>query len=141
MWGLTAYSMRLPPKTPVLRPPTAITVTLHPWEGVGKIHCEPVDIPPEMLDLVLVYLTPYQYFEGEVNDFITKIVAEVVLTHENGTQTFVMVRDHGRHNPPVVSVDGKRYFYVQGGPGVGARELIRWVSIAQTKNAQQLPKP
>lgn len=84
MWGLTAYSMRLHPTTPVLRPPTAITVTLHPWEGVGKIHSEPVDIPPEQLDIVFVLLTPDQYFEDGVNDFSTKIVAEAVFTQGMG---------------------------------------------------------
>lgn len=142
-WGLTAYLMRLSPTTPGLRPPTAIKVTLYPWEGVGGIDGKPVDIPPDKLDLAFRLLTPEKYFGGTVYDFITRIVAEAVITHADGSQTFVMVRDHG-HNPAVVSVDGRNYFYARNDPDVyaGAIELIRLVKeVAHAKKGESKPKP
>jgi hypothetical protein len=69
-------------------------------------------------------------------------VAEAVITHGDGTQTFVMVRDHG-HNPAVVSVDGENYFYARNDPDVhaGAFQLIRLVrEVADAKRAERQPK-
>jgi hypothetical protein len=141
--GVFVLSTRLPPPTPKLRPPTAIRVTLHPWEGIGGADCEPADIPPEKLEFAFWLLTPDQYFQGGVHDFITRIVAEAVITHGDGTETFVMVRDHG-HNPAVVSVDGRSYCYARNDPDVhaGAVQLIRLVrEVAHTKRAERQPKP
>lgn len=143
VWCLTVYLMRLPPTTPALRPPTAIKVTLYPRDGVGGIDCEPVDIPPEKLDLAFRLLAPEKYFEGGVHEFITRIVAEAVITHADGTQTFMLVRDHGK-NPAVATVDGRNYFYARNYPDVyaGAVQLIRLASeVAQTKRAENQPKP
>ena len=123
-------------------PPTAIKVTLYPWDGVGGIDCDPVDIPPDILDFALRLLTPEKYFEGGVHEFITRIVAEAVITHSDGTQTFMLVRDHGK-NPAVVSVDGRNYFYARNDPDVhaGAMELIRLVrEVAHAKKEERQPK-
>lgn len=137
---LFACATRMPPPTPTLRPPTAIRITLYPW--LGRTDCRPVDIPPERLDLAFRLLTPDQFFGHPVYDFVTPIVAEAVLTHEDGTRTSVMVRDHG-HNPAVVSLDGWNYFYARNDPDVhaGAIELIRLVNeVARPKQAEQ-PEP
>jgi hypothetical protein len=142
MCAVFALSTLMPPPTPKLRAPTAITVTLYPGQGVGGTDCEPVDIPPEKLDFAFRLLTPDQYFRGGVHDFITRIVAEAVFTHKDGTQTFVMVRDHG-HNPAVVSVDGTNYFYARNDPDVhaGGVQLIRLVTeVAHTKRTARQPK-
>jgi len=129
MYGVIVLSSHGTPATPELRPPTAIKVTLYPWEGVGGIDGVPVDIPAEKLDLVYRLLKPEKYFEGGVHELITRIVAEAVVTHADGTQTTVLVRDHG-HNPAVVTVDGRNYFYARNDPDIhaGATELIRLVS-------------
>ena len=137
LWGVFAFSTHRTPATPELRPPTAITITLYPREGVGGIDGVPVDIPPEKLDLAFRLLTPEKYFEGGVHEFITRIVAAAVITHADGTQTSVLVRDHGK-NPAVVSVDGRNYFYARNDPDVhtGAIQLIRLVNeVAQAKKA------
>ena len=143
MWGLAASLTQLPPTTPELRPPTAITVTLHPWEGIAGIDCEPVEIPPEYLDYAFRRLTPDHYFGATVYDFITRIVAEAVITPADGEKTLVMVRDHG-HNPAVVSLDGRNYFYARNDPDVyaGAIELIGLVSkVAHAKRRERQLKP
>lgn len=131
------------PATPVIRPPTAIKVTLYPWEGVGGIDGEPVDIPPDKMAFAFRRLVPEKYFGGTVYDFITRIVAEAVITHADGSHTLVMVRDHG-HNPAVVSIDGRNYFYARNDPDVyaGATELIRLVTeVASAKKGDGRPKP
>lgn len=138
--GVFALATRMPPPTPTLCPPTAITITRYPW--LGGTDCRPVDISPDKLDLAFRLLSPDQFFGYTVYDFITRIVAEAVLTHEDGTRTFVLVRDHG-HNPAVVSLDGRNYFYARNDPDVhaGAVQLIRLVDeAARAKQAEQ-PKP
>jgi hypothetical protein len=141
--GVFVLSTHRTPATPELQPPTAIKVTLYPWEGIGGIDGVPVDVPPENLELAFRLLTPEKYFEGGIHEFITRIVAEAVITHANGTQTSVLVRDHG-HNPAVVTVDGRNYFYARNDPDVhaGAVQLIRLVNeLAQKEKATRQPKP
>lgn len=143
MYGVLVLSMHRTQETPELQPPTAIKVTLYPWQGIGGINGEPVDIPPEKMDLAFRLLTPEKYFEGGVHEFVTRVVAEAVITHTDGTQTFVLVRDHG-HNPAVVTVDGRNYFYARNDPDVyaGAIQLIRLVNeVAHSRNTSQPPKP
>ena len=141
LWGVFVFTTRRSPPTPALRPPTAIRVTLYPWAGVGGIDGEPVDIPAENLDLAFRLLTPVKYFEGGVNEFITRVVAEAVITHADGKETFVLVRDHGK-NPAVVTVDGRTYFYARNDPDIyaGAVQIIRLVREVAHKKAQQ-PNP
>jgi hypothetical protein len=64
-----------------------------------------------------------------------------VITHADGTQTHVLVRDHGV-NPAVVTVDGKNYFYARNAPGVhaGAVELIRLVKEVAHKEKAIRPR-
>lgn len=143
MCGVFVYTTRRAPATPELRPPTAIKVTLHPWQGVGGFDGEPVDIPPDRLDLAFRLLTPETHFEGGVHEFITPVVAEAVVTHADGKETFVLVRDHGK-NPAVVTVDGRTYFYARNDSDVhaGATQLIRLVrEVAHQQKAAQQPKP
>lgn len=69
MCGLvTAFTWRIPP-TPVVPPPTAIKVTLYPWEGVGGIDGKSVTVPPEKRDLAFRLLTP-ETTAGAVNSVI-----------------------------------------------------------------------
>jgi hypothetical protein len=141
--GVLVISSRLPPPVPVLPPATAIRVTLYPWENAGRIDGEPVDIPPDKLEFVLRRLTPQTYFESPVYEFITPVVAQAVITHADGKETSVLVRDHG-HNPAVVTVDGRHYFYARNDPDVyaGAFELLRLVhEVAHEKKAHEPPKP
>lgn len=141
--GVFVLPARRPPAAPELRPPTAIRVTLYPWDGTGGIDGVPVDVPPEKLDLAFRLLTPEKYFEDEVHEFITRIVAEAVITHADGSETSVLVRDHG-HNPAVVTVDGRNYFYARNDPDVraGAVQLVRLVNeVAHKKKAARQPRP
>ena len=143
MYGVFVTTTRRHPPTPVLRPPTAIKVTLYPWQGTGGIDGEPVDIPPDKLDLAFRMLTPATYFEGEVHEFITPVVAEAVVIHADVKETFLLVRDHGK-NPAVVTVDGRKYFYARNDPDVhaGATQLIGLVrEVARQKKVPPQPKP
>jgi hypothetical protein len=140
MCGVFVLLRHRTPATPELQLPTAIKVTLYPWNGIGGIDGVPVDIPPEKLDLAFRLLTPEKYFEGGVHEFIARIVAEAVITHADGTQTSVLVRDYG-HNPAVVTVDGKNYFYARNDPDVhaGASQLIGLVNeLGQREKPRQL---
>lgn len=137
MCGVFVATTRHPP-TPVLRPPTAIRVTLYPWQGIGGIDCEPVDIPPDKLELAFRLLTPETYFKDGAHEFITPIVAEAVVTHADGKETSLLVRDHGK-NPAVVTMDGRAYFYARNDPDVyaGASQFVRLVrEVAHMKRAQ-----
>jgi hypothetical protein len=143
MCGVFVATTRRHPPTPVLRPPTAIKVTLYPWHGIGGIDGAPVDIPPDKLDLVFRLLTPATFFEGGVHEFITPVVAEAVITHADGKETAVLVRDHGK-NPAVVTVDGRHYFYARNDLDVhaGAVQLIRLVNEVRPKaEPAGQPKP
>lgn len=128
---------RRPPPTPALPPATAIKVTLHPWHGIGGIDGKPVDIPPDKLDLAFRLLTPAAHFGGGVHEFITPVVAEAVVTHADGTETLLLVRDNGK-NPAVVTVDGRAYFYARNDPDVhaGASQLVGLVlDVSRTRKA------
>jgi hypothetical protein len=133
-YGMFVAAIHRPKPTPVLDPPTAIKVTLHPWGGVGGIDGEPVDIPPDKLDIAFRLLTPETFFEGGIHDFITPIVAEAVITHADGKETSILVRDHGK-NPAVVTVDGRNYFYARNDSDVhaGAAQIIRLVREVANK--------
>ncbi len=140
-WMFVVWIRRTPP-TPELRPPTAIKVTLYPWMGISGIDYEPVDIPPDKLDLVYRLLTPEKYIEGGVYELHTPLMAEAVVSHADGKETTVLVRDFGK-NPAVVTVDGRNYFYARNDPVVhaGATQLYRLVSeVFQEKKAQQHKK-
>jgi hypothetical protein len=143
MCGFFVASNRRQPPPPSLRPPIAIKVTLYPWDGMGDINGKPVDIPRDKQDLAFRLLTPETYFEGGVHEFITRIVAEAIITHVDGEKTSVLVRDHGK-NPAVVTVDGRNYFYARNDPDVhaGAIQLIALVrEVCDKKSAPQQPKP
>ena len=56
-------------------------MTLYPSDGFGGFDGQPVDIPPDRLDHAFRLLTPERYFEGGVYEFITRVVAEAVITH------------------------------------------------------------
>jgi hypothetical protein len=134
-----AFSAGRPVAAPLLRPPTAIRVTLYPSEIVGEVDGKPVTIPPEMLDLAFRLLTPQTYFKGGANEKITPIVGKAVITHADGTETYVWVRDHG-HNPAVVTIDGRNYFYARNDPDVlaGAYQFVGLVmkaACADRKNS------
>lgn len=143
MWGLCVVSHRpITPPTPELRPPTGIKVTLYPRQGFGGIDGEPVDIPPDKLDLAFRLLTPETYFGRMDYEFMIPVVAEAVITHADGKETFVLVRDYG-HNPAVVTIDGRTYFYARNDPDVhaGAEELYWLVREVAPKKKAPPPEP
>ncbi|VTS06879.1 hypothetical protein [Tuwongella immobilis] len=133
--GLFVSLSRRSPPTPVLRPPIAMQVTLYPWEGSSDIDGQPVDIPKDKLDRAFLLLTPDTDIESGIHDLAIPVVAKAVLAHADGTETPVLVRDHG-HNPAVVTVDGRHYFFARSEPDVdaGAIELIRIVNQVRDNN-------
>jgi hypothetical protein len=125
---------RLPPPTPQLAPPKTITVTLYPLNGLSKAY-PPTEIPPGDVDQVMRLVTPDIYYEGGVHDWITPLIAEVVITHEGQPDTHLLVRWAGA-NPAMISVDGRNYFYGVPHKGIkdGGAKLVGIVQeIAITK--------
>lgn len=134
MTSVFVASTHRSPVVPVLKQPNAIKVTLHPWQGFGESECSPVEIPPGELDSVYRLIAPEKYFEGGVNDFISPIIAEAVITHADAQETTLLIRDFG-HNPALVTVDGRSYFFARNDPDIlaGANQLIRLVNSIKQK--------
>jgi hypothetical protein len=86
------------------------------------------EIPATDLDFAMRLLTPDKYYEGGVNDWITPLIAEVVITHEGQADTRLLVRWAGK-NPAIVSVDGRNYFYGRPDEDIhdGGTQLLRLV--------------
>jgi len=62
------------------------------------------------------------------------MIAMIVITHESQPPTTILVRNSG-HNPALVSVDGRNYFYAElhdDAPD-GALQLYRVVQRFETK--------
>jgi hypothetical protein len=112
-----AIVSRRPPPTPQLAPPKTITVTLYPCNNWSMPGCPPTQIPAGDFEQVMRLLTPGQYYEGGINDWITPLIAEVVIAHEGQPETRLLVRWSGK-NPALLSVDGKHYFYGQLHDGI-----------------------
>ena len=91
--------------------------------GVGRPITE---IPPGEIDYVFRLLTPDKYYGRSVNDWITPLIAEVVITHENHPDTRLLVRWGGK-NPAMISVDGRNYFYGRQYEDIfdGGTQLVR----------------
>jgi hypothetical protein len=133
LWS--ALSRRTPP-TPWLPPPKTITVTIYPFELWMKTGYPPTEIPASKLGYARRLVTPDKYYEGGVNDLITPLMAVVVLTHEGQPDTRLLVRYSG-HNPALISVDGRNYFYGRNDEDIhdGGTDLLRLVS--QVTEAKQ----
>jgi hypothetical protein len=119
---------REPPPTPQLSPPKTISVMLYPlssWNSPGHPMTE---IPAGDVDFVWRLLTPDKYYEGGVNDWVTPLIAEAVITHEGQPDTRLLVRWAGK-NPAIISVDGRNYFYGRPDADVhdGGVQLVRIV--------------
>jgi hypothetical protein len=142
MYGFALTVLSWPPATPQLAPVKSIRITPHPWEGIVVNGCQPLDIPADKLDLVIRLLTPGKYYGTDtLFDHITPIVAEAQITHIDGSQSFVIVRDGGV-NPAMVSVDGHYYFYGRSDPDIhaGGTELFRLLGeVAQAKSDPTAP--
>jgi kynurenine formamidase len=143
MCGVQIAAQLSSPPRPTLRPATAMRITPHPWEGIAVKGCKPIDIPPEKLDFTFRLLTPGKWYGNTIYDQVTRIIAEAEITHADGTQTFVIVRDAG-HNPAVVSLDGRTYFFGRSDPdilagGTQLMQLLADVAHAQAKTAAQQP--
>jgi len=136
MFGLFLVAINQPPPTPKLRPPTSIKVTLYPWEGMGPIDSEPVEIPPDKLDLTFRLITPESYYRYGILDSLMPAIGHAVVTHADGKETFVLIRDFG-HNPALVTVNGRHYFVARNDPDVhaGATQIFGLVQIARQKKA------
>lgn len=115
-------------QAPQLKQAKAITIFLHPWGGYEAATNKAVRIPTESQEEIFRRLVPGAFY-GKVNEHIVPLVAEAVVTHADGTQTRVLVREGGV-NPAVVSVDGVNYFYAKNEPHVyaGANEFIKMVA-------------
>lgn len=145
MYAVAVVVLQWSPPTPQLRPATAIRMTPHPWEGIAVNGCQPIEIPPAKFDFVIRLLTPGKYYGDTIFDHITPIVAEVDLTHADGEHTFVTVRDGG-HNPAMVSLDGRNYFYGRSDPEIlaGGTQLIQLlgeVAGARSRNVTPAQEP
>ncbi len=119
MYALIFLHFTSPPFTPKLKPATKIRITPLPWEGMTVNDCQPIDIPPEKLDLAYRLLIPGKYYGSTVSDHVTRVMAEAEVTHADGTKTLVIVRDGGV-NPAMVSLDGHTYFYGRNDPDIKA---------------------
>jgi hypothetical protein len=138
-FGFVNSTLRLPPEPPFVPRPESITVILHPWDGIEPLTNKAISIPTEIQEEVFRRLVPETYF-GIVDEHITPIVAEAVITHAYEKQTRILVR-HGGKNPAVVSVDGVNYFYAKNESDVhaGATELfglVEEVAYNQEKHLQ-----
>ena len=116
---------RQEPPTPQLAPPKSITVIIFPSDLFGWEQYPPTVIPAGEHDSVLRLITPDQYF-GQVHDMAHSVVAKVVVAHDDGPDTTILVRWTGK-NPAAVTVDGRNYFYAESGPYDGAMRLIQLV--------------
>ena len=137
-FGVVNSTLRLPPEPPIIPRPESITVFLHPWGGFEASTAKAITIPTEIQEQVFRRLVPEKYF-GNINEQITPLVAEAVISHADKKQTRMLIRDHG-HNPAVVSVDGVNYFYAKNESDVyaGANELIRLVAEVAYKQKTHL---
>lgn len=117
IYGLFKLTTR-PPQAPALDPPKAITVTLHPCDQVGITGSGPIEVPAAEFEQVMKLVTPGQYVEGGLNEFICPLIAEVVIRHEGQRETYLLIRDAG-NNPAMISADGRHYYYGVPYEGVG----------------------
>ncbi len=123
--AVAAVQRGIPPPTPRLAPPKTITVTLYPLPGMDLAGSSPTTIPAEEFDRVMRLVTPDQYYGQTVNDWITPLIAEVVITHEDQPETRLLVRWAGK-NPATISIDGDHYFYGVPHEGIqdGGMQLV-----------------
>jgi hypothetical protein len=123
---LVSVVSQQPPATPRFPPPKAMTVILYPAPEWNRTSSPPANIPAEKLDYAWRLVTPDTYYRGGVNDWITPLMGEVILTHEDGSSTRLLVRWSG-HNPALISVDGRHYFYGRADKDIhdGGVQLIR----------------
>ena len=135
-FALWSAVSRRAPSTPRLPPPKTITVTIYPYEPWMKTGYPPTEIPAGKLDYARRLVTPDKYYEGGVNDMFTPLMAVVVLTHEGQPDTRLLVR-HSGHNPALISVDGRNYFYGRNEEDIhdGGLDLLRLVR--QVTDAKQ----
>lgn len=135
MSGIFSLLTHQDPAVPILPTPTAITVTLYPYEGSGALAGVPVDIPPEKLESVYRLLIPETYVRERTHEFIMPIAAKAKITASDGTETSVVVRDYG-HNPAMVTMDGWNYFVARSCRDVhaGAYELRHLVFEVADEN-------
>jgi hypothetical protein len=93
-----------------------------------KAGYPPTEIPARELDYAFRLVTPYQYYGSDVRDDVCPLMAQVVITHEDAPDTRLLIGESG-HNPVLISVDGRNYFYGRAGEDIhyGAVQLIRLV--------------
>jgi hypothetical protein len=93
-----------------------------------KANYPPTKIPARELDYAFRLVTPDKYYGSDVRDNITPLMAQVIITHEGAPDTRLLIRDSG-HNPVLISVDGRDYFYGRADDDIhhGAVQLIRLV--------------
>ena len=119
---------RQAPPTPTIAPPKTITVTLYPASGLALTGSPPTEIPARDFEYLMRLVTPDQYYGGGVSDWVTPLIAEVVITHEGRPDTQLLIREAGV-NPALISLDGQNYFYGASydDVGDGAVQVIRLV--------------
>ncbi len=101
---------RQPPPTPQLARAKSISVTLYPMRDFNFPGCPRTEVPVGDIEHVMRLVTPDVYYSGGVSDWITPLIAEVIITHEGQKDTHLLVRWAGK-NPATISVDGRHYFY------------------------------
>jgi hypothetical protein len=126
VYAVFAIQSRQIPPTPTIPPPKSIKITVYPSEFSTGISA--TMIPESEFDYAMRLLTPKQYFGPSINDWITPLVASVVITHDGQPDTQLLVRWTGK-NPAAVSADGQHYFYGEPHQDVydGASMLINLV--------------
>jgi hypothetical protein len=108
---------------------------VYPDAGIRR-PAEPLtEIPADKFEYALRLLTPEEN-EPNINDVITPLIAEVILTHDGPVNTRILVRDSGK-SPALVTLDGRHYFYARSDEDTqaGAIQLIRLVRMVRERAA------
>ena len=126
VYSLWIVVNRQQPQAPRIRPPKTMTVIMHPFQEWDKTRYPPTEIPAAELDYAFRLVTPDRYYEGGLIE--RPLMAVVVLSHESWPDTMLLVRWSG-HNPALISVDGRNYFYGRNDEdiGDGGLQLLRLV--------------
>lgn len=125
IWVWFTFISRRPAPIPHLAAPTKMVAILHPIEDGHAPGSLRVEIPASDFDQIMQIITPDQPLGGDSNDLIYQLVAEVIIEHEDQSESRVLIRDCGK-NPALVTVNGRDYFFAKPHTGKyssGAIEL------------------
>ncbi len=119
------------PPTPKLPPIAKISAKVHAVPELGFSAIDHVEVPQEHISEFATLITPTTPCVQTIDRTMRYHVADVVVQHEDGSTTKLVVRWTG-HNPAAISLDDSHYFY--GGSDDfpdGATRIIRLLNQYQ----------